>query len=92
MYVRNYSFRYYKGNEIPPDDSRLKRTITNGPAADKLTESKVTLKVPKCTKEDTGEYTLKLRNKWGGAECSVSGVAKESPKPSINDDRETAVR
>ncbi|XP_018359776.1 PREDICTED: muscle M-line assembly protein unc-89 isoform X3 [Trachymyrmex cornetzi] len=62
---------YYKGNEIPPDDSRIKGTITNGPAADKLTESKVTLKVPKCTKEDTGEYTLKLKNKWGEAESSA---------------------
>lgn len=37
-----------------------------------MTESKVTLKVPKCTKEDTGEYTLKLKNKWGEAESSVS--------------------
>ncbi|KYN01946.1 Muscle M-line assembly protein unc-89 [Cyphomyrmex costatus] len=62
---------YYKGNEIPPDDSRIKGTITNGPAADKLTESKVTLKIPKCTKEDTGEYTLKLKNKWGEAESSA---------------------
>ncbi|XP_011062355.1 PREDICTED: muscle M-line assembly protein unc-89 isoform X5 [Acromyrmex echinatior] len=62
---------YYKGNEIPPDDSRIKGTITNGPAADKLTESKVTLKVPKCTKEDTGEYTLKLKNKWGEAESNA---------------------
>ncbi|XP_018318315.1 muscle M-line assembly protein unc-89 isoform X3 [Mycetomoellerius zeteki] len=62
---------YYKGNEIPPDDSRIKGIIANGPAADKLTESKVTLKVPKCTKEDTGEYTLKLKNKWGEAESSA---------------------
>ncbi|XP_067207809.1 obscurin isoform X2 [Linepithema humile] len=62
---------YYKSNEIPPDDSRLKWTITNGPAADKLTESKITLKVPKCTKEDTGEYILKLKNKWGNAECNA---------------------
>jgi len=67
-----YFFRYCKGHEIPSDDSRIKWTITNGPAADKLTESKVTLKVPKCTKEDTGEYTLKLKNKWGEAESSVS--------------------
>jgi len=65
-------FRYCKGHEIPPDDSRLKYTMTNTPAADKLTESKVTLKVPKCTKEDTGEYTLKLKNKYGEAESSVS--------------------
>ncbi|XP_011878155.1 PREDICTED: muscle M-line assembly protein unc-89 isoform X5 [Vollenhovia emeryi] len=62
---------YCKGHEIPPDDSRIKWTITNGPAADKLTESKVTLKIPKCTKEDTGEYTLKLKNKWGEAESSA---------------------
>ncbi|XP_011689399.1 PREDICTED: muscle M-line assembly protein unc-89 isoform X3 [Wasmannia auropunctata] len=62
---------YCKGHEIPPDDSRIKQTVTNGPAADKLTESKVTLKVPKCTKEDTGEYTLKLKNKWGEAESSA---------------------
>ncbi|XP_012537087.1 obscurin isoform X3 [Monomorium pharaonis] len=62
---------YCKGHEIPPDDSRIKWTITNGPAADKLTESKVTLKVPKCTKEDTGEYTLKLKNKWGEDESSA---------------------
>ncbi|XP_072755043.1 protein Obscurin isoform X6 [Anoplolepis gracilipes] len=62
---------FCKGNEIPPDDSRLKWTIINGPAADKLTESKITLKVPKCTKEDTGEYTLKLKNKWGEGESSA---------------------
>ncbi|XP_039304592.1 obscurin isoform X5 [Solenopsis invicta] len=62
---------YYKGHEIPSDDSRIKGTISNGPAADKLTESKVTLKIPKCTKEDTGEYTLKLLNKWGEAESSA---------------------
>jgi hypothetical protein len=76
--MKNIFFRYYKGNEIPPDDSRLKRTIMNGPAADKLTESKVTLKVPKCTKDDTGEYTLKLKNKWGSAECSVSSKIDET--------------
>jgi len=46
--------------------------MRNTPAADKLTESKVTLKIPKCTKEDTGEYTLKLKNKYGEAESSVS--------------------
>ncbi|KAL6444321.1 hypothetical protein ACFW04_001898 [Cataglyphis niger] len=62
---------FCKGHEIPPDDSRLKWTITNSPADDKLTESKVTLKVPKCTKEDTGEYTLKLKNKWGENEASA---------------------
>ncbi|XP_024880177.1 obscurin isoform X5 [Temnothorax curvispinosus] len=62
---------YSNGHEIPADDSRIKWTITNGPAADKLTESKVTLKIPKCTKEDTGEYTLKLKNKWGEAESSA---------------------
>ncbi|XP_026827528.1 obscurin isoform X4 [Ooceraea biroi] len=62
---------YCNGHEIPPDDSRLKWTITNAPAADKLTESTVILKVPKCTKEDTGEYTLKLRNKYGEAESSA---------------------
>ncbi|KAL0112250.1 hypothetical protein PUN28_011952 [Cardiocondyla obscurior] len=62
---------YCKGQEIPSDDSRIKWTITNGPAADKLTESKVTLKIPKCTKDDTGEYTLKLKNKWGEAESSA---------------------
>ncbi|XP_020293629.1 obscurin isoform X3 [Pseudomyrmex gracilis] len=62
---------YCKGQEIPPDDSRIKWTVKNAPAADKLTESKVTLKVPKCTKEDTGEYTLKLRNKYGEAESSA---------------------
>lgn len=69
-------FRFCKGQEIPPDDSRLKWTMTTGPAADKLTECKVTLKVPKCTKEDTGEYTLKLRNKWGEDESSVSSVGQ----------------
>ncbi|XP_070156196.1 obscurin isoform X8 [Polyergus mexicanus] len=62
---------FCKGHEIPPDDSRLKWTVTSGPAADKLTESKVTLKIPKCTKEDTGEYTLKLKNKWGEGESSA---------------------
>ncbi|XP_025153244.1 obscurin isoform X6 [Harpegnathos saltator] len=62
---------YYKDQEIPSDDSRIKSTIISGPAADKLTESKVTLKVPKCTKEDTGEYSLRLINKWGGAESNA---------------------
>ncbi|XP_014485518.1 PREDICTED: muscle M-line assembly protein unc-89-like isoform X3 [Dinoponera quadriceps] len=62
---------YYKGLEIPSDDPRIKATITNSPAADKLTESKVTLKVPKCTKEDTGEYNLRLINKWGEAESTA---------------------
>lgn len=68
--------RYSNGHEIPSGDSRLKWTVTNAPAADKLTESKVILKVPKCTKEDTGEYTLKLRNKYGEGESSVSSRSK----------------
>lgn len=68
----NIFCRYFKDNEIPSDDSRIKATITNSPAADKLTESKVTLKVPKCTKEDTGEYSLRLINKYGEAESNVS--------------------
>ncbi|XP_025269387.1 obscurin isoform X6 [Camponotus floridanus] len=62
---------FCKGQEIPPDDSRLKWTVTSGPAADRLTECKIALKVPKCTKEDTGEYTLKLANKWGEGESSA---------------------
>lgn len=66
--------RYFKGDEIPPDDSRLKWTVQNKPAADKLTETTVTLVVPKCTKADTGEYTLILMNKYGEAEASVSNV------------------
>lgn len=70
--------RYCKDNEIPSDDARIKQTIANGPAADKLTESKVTLTVPKCTKEDTGEYSLRLRNKYGEAEANVSGSIKDA--------------
>lgn len=58
--------------EIPNDDSRIKWKMDNKPAADKLTESTITLKIPKCGSEDTGEYTLKLENKWGHAESSVS--------------------
>ncbi|XP_076638516.1 obscurin isoform X8 [Colletes latitarsis] len=61
---------YFMGEEISTDDSRLKRTVENKPAADKLTETTVTLGVPKCAKEDTGEYTLKLTNKYGEAESS----------------------
>ncbi|XP_029048165.2 obscurin-like isoform X4 [Osmia bicornis bicornis] len=62
---------YFKGEEIPPDDSRLKFTIQNKPVADKLTETTVTLNIPKCSTEDTGEYTLKLKNKYGEAEASA---------------------
>jgi hypothetical protein len=52
----------------------MRNTLT----ADKLTESKVTLMIPKCTKEDTGEYTLKLKNKYGEAESSVSNKSTKS--------------
>ncbi|XP_043255290.1 obscurin-like isoform X3 [Colletes gigas] len=62
---------YFMGEEISTDDSRLKRTVENKPAADKLTETTVTLGVPKCAKGDTGEYTLKLKNKYGEAESSA---------------------
>ncbi|XP_076666422.1 obscurin isoform X4 [Andrena cerasifolii] len=62
---------YSKGEEIPADDRRLKFTVENKPANDKLTETTVTLKVPKCSKDDTGEYTLKLKNKYGEAEGSA---------------------
>ncbi|OAD62661.1 Muscle M-line assembly protein unc-89 [Eufriesea mexicana] len=61
---------YFNGNEIPADDSRLKFTVRNKPASDKLTETTVTLSIPKCLKDDTGEYTLKLKNKYGEAEAS----------------------
>ena len=63
--------RYFKGEEIPADDSRLKSAVDNKPANDKLTETTVTLSVPNCSKEDTGEYTLKVKNKYGEAEASV---------------------
>ncbi|KAG7203298.1 hypothetical protein KM043_010391 [Ampulex compressa] len=62
---------FCKGHEISPEDNKLKWSIENKPAADKLTESKVTLKVPQCSKDDTGEYTLKLKNKWGEGEASA---------------------
>ncbi|CAK9822500.1 Unc-89 [Anthophora retusa] len=62
---------YFKGKEIPADDSRIKCTVQNKPAADKLTESTVTLSIPACSKEDTGEFTLKLKNKYGEAEASA---------------------
>ncbi|CAL7949959.1 unnamed protein product [Xylocopa violacea] len=62
---------YFKGEEIPADDSRLKFTQQNKPASDKLTETTVTLTVPKCSKDDIGEYTLKLKNKYGEAESSA---------------------
>ncbi|KZC06585.1 Muscle M-line assembly protein unc-89 [Dufourea novaeangliae] len=62
---------YFKGEEVPPDDSRLKCTVRNKPASDKLTETTITLGVPKCSEEDTGEYTLKLKNKYGEAEASA---------------------
>ncbi|XP_031365474.1 obscurin isoform X3 [Apis dorsata] len=62
---------YFKGNEIHSEDSRLKITINNKPGSDKLTETTVTLSVPKCSKDDTGEYTLKLKNKYGEAESNA---------------------
>nr|XP_033194935.1 obscurin isoform X7 [Bombus vancouverensis nearcticus] len=62
---------YFKGEEIPHDDMRLKFTTQNKPANDNLTSTTVTLSVPKCSKEDTGEYTLKLKNKYGEAEASA---------------------
>ncbi|KAI4489747.1 hypothetical protein M0804_003929 [Polistes exclamans] len=62
---------YCKGLELPNDDSRIKWKMTNKPGSDKLTESTITLKVPKCRKDDTGEYILKLENKWGQAESSA---------------------
>lgn len=64
--------RFCKGLEIPNDDSRIKWKMDNKPGSDKLTESTITLKIPKCGKDDTGDYTLKLENKWGQAESSVS--------------------
>lgn len=64
--------RYFKGDEIHSEDSRLKITVDNKPGSDKLTETTVTLSVPKCSKDDTGEYTLKLKNKYGEAESNVS--------------------
>ncbi|XP_071868851.1 obscurin isoform X6 [Bombus fervidus] len=62
---------YFKGEEIPHDDMRLKFTTQSKPANDNLTSTTVTLSVPKCSKEDTGEYTLKLKNKYGEAEASA---------------------
>ncbi|XP_076659526.1 obscurin isoform X2 [Halictus rubicundus] len=62
---------FFKGEEIPPDDRRLKFDVQNKPANDKLTETTVTLGVPKCGADDTGEYTLKLKNKYGEAEASA---------------------
>ncbi|XP_015180266.1 PREDICTED: muscle M-line assembly protein unc-89 isoform X4 [Polistes dominula] len=62
---------YCKGLELPNDDSRIKWKMTNKPGSDKLTESTITLKIPKCGKDDTGEYILKLENKWGQAESSA---------------------
>ena len=62
---------YFKGDEIPQDDMRLKFTTQSKPANDNLTSTTVTLSVPKCSNEDTGEYTLKLKNKYGEAEASA---------------------
>ncbi|XP_016767640.1 obscurin isoform X7 [Apis mellifera] len=62
---------YFKGDEIHSEDSRLKITVDNKPGSDKLTETTVTLSVPKCSKDDTGEYTLKLKNKYGEAESNA---------------------
>ncbi|XP_043582472.1 obscurin isoform X6 [Bombus pyrosoma] len=62
---------YFKGEEIPHDDMRLKFTTQSKLANDNLTSTTVTLSVPKCSKEDTGEYTLKLKNKYGEAEASA---------------------
>nr|XP_012153983.1 PREDICTED: muscle M-line assembly protein unc-89-like isoform X1 [Megachile rotundata] len=62
---------YFKGEEIPADDHRIKFTAQNKTIADKLTETTVTLAVPKCSNDDTGEYTLKLKNKYGEAEASA---------------------
>lgn len=53
----------------------MKITVDNKPGSDKLTETTVTLSVPKCSKDDTGEYTLKLKNKYGEAESNVSSSA-----------------
>ncbi|XP_047356866.1 obscurin isoform X6 [Vespa velutina] len=62
---------FYNGLEISNDDSRIKWKMDNKPVSDKLTESTITLKIPKCGKDDTGDYTLKLENKWGQAESSA---------------------
>ncbi|XP_078034638.1 obscurin isoform X5 [Augochlora pura] len=62
---------FFKGDEIAADDSRLKIKVENKPANDKLTESTITLGVPKCSNDDTGEYTLMLQNKYGEAEASA---------------------
>nr|XP_033338378.1 obscurin isoform X2 [Megalopta genalis] len=62
---------FFKGAEIPVDDRRLKIDVQNKPANDKLTESTITLGVPKSSSDDTGEYTLKLKNKYGEAEASA---------------------
>ncbi|XP_035730757.1 obscurin-like isoform X6 [Vespa mandarinia] len=62
---------FYNGLEISNDDSRIKWKMDNKLASDKLTESTITLKIPKCGKDDTGDYTLKLENKWGQAESSA---------------------
>ncbi|XP_017890129.1 obscurin isoform X5 [Ceratina calcarata] len=62
---------WFKGEEIPMDDSRLKFTVEHKPIEDKLTETTAKLKVPKSTSDDTGEYTLKLKNKYGEAEASA---------------------
>ncbi|XP_046823069.1 obscurin isoform X3 [Vespa crabro] len=62
---------FYNGLEISNDDSRIKWKMDNKLVSDKLTESTITLNIPKCGKDDTGDYTLKLENKWGQAESSA---------------------
>lgn len=60
------------GEEIPVDDERFEATVRSEPAEDGLKECTYILKIQNCDVDDVGQYTLKLKNKYGEGEASVS--------------------
>ncbi|XP_033229348.1 obscurin isoform X3 [Belonocnema kinseyi] len=62
---------YHLGEEIPVDDERFEAIVRSEPAEDGLKECTYILKIQNCDVDDVGQYTLKLKNKYGIGEASA---------------------
>lgn len=67
-------FRSRNGEEISPEDERIKMDLQHKTVTDKLEECTLTLTIPDCGLEDIGKYKIVATNKWGDDHCSVSDI------------------
>ncbi|XP_020711861.2 obscurin isoform X6 [Athalia rosae] len=57
--------------EISPKNENVTLKLESKKVEDGLNECAVTLSIPNCSNKDIGEYTLRVRNKWGKDESSA---------------------